>query len=325
MTEQLTVEQMAARLKEADDILVLCHKNPDGDTMGCGAALYHALCALGKTTAVLCSDPVPPNFGYMDLKLYDGSFQPAAVVAADVASVQLFGEKNHVPELARHVDFCIDHHAGNGGYADYTLLDETAAATAELMAQVIEAMGVPFTPLIADCLYTALATDTGCFKFSSTTARTHTTAAKLIEAGARIGQLNKILFDTVPRERMDAERMALDHLEYYLEGRCALIYLTREEIAESKVDPADLEDLTSLPLRVAGVQVGITLRQQPLGSYRISIRTAEGVDACAIARCLGGGGHNRAAGCELEGNLENAKNAILAEAERELSHSLEEQ
>lgn len=115
-----------------------------------------------------------------------------------------------------------------------------------------------------------------------------------------------------------------NHLEYYLDGRCALIYLTRDEIEQSGVDPADLEELTSLPVSIEGVKVGLTLRQQPGGSYRISVRTAKGVDACAIARRLGGGGHSRAAGCELLGNLENAKNAILAEVEAELDAPQEE-
>lgn len=318
MTENLSVEQMAARLAAADNILILCHKNPDGDTIGSGGALYHALRAHDKAAAVLCSDPIPPRYAYMHIHVFQNEFTPACVVAVDTAGVQLFGEGNHVPELAHHVDLCIDHHAGNGGYADFTLLDSTASSTAELMAEVIEAMGVALTPVIADCLYTALSTDTGCFRFSSTTARTHRVAARLIEAGARVEDLNTLLFDTHSPERIAAERMALNNLEYFLDGRCAMVYLTREEIAQSGVEPADLEDLTSLPLSIAGVRVGVTLRQQPEGSYRISIRTVKGVDACAIARRLGGGGHNRAAGCELEGNLENAKRAVLAETLTEL-------
>ena len=281
MTEPLSVQQMAQRLKSADNILILCHKNPDGDTVGCGSALCHALKALGKTAAVLCSDAVPSRY-------------------------------------SRHVDLCIDHHAGNSGYADFTLLDGSAAAAAELMYRVILEMGVDITPHIADCLYTGVATDTGCFRFSATTANTHLVAAKLIEAGCHVEELNTLLFDTKPRARMEAERIARNHLEYYLDGRCALIYLTRDEIEQTGVDPADLEELTSLPISIEGVKVGLTLRQQPGGSYRISVRTAKGVDACAIARRLGGGGHNRAAGCELLGNLENAKNAILAEVEAEL-------
>ena len=152
-----------------------------------------------------------------------------------------------MPQYTRHVDLCIDHHAGNSGYADFTLLDGSAAAAAELLYEVISEMGVEITPLIANCLYTGLATDTGCFRFSSTTANTHLVAAKLILAGAQLEELNTLLFDTKPRERMEAERIARNHLEYHLDDRCALMYLTRDEIEQSGVDPADLEELTSLP------------------------------------------------------------------------------
>ena len=285
MTEQLNVQQMAQRLMTADNILILCHKNPDGDTIGCGSALYCALKALDKNVAVLCSDAIPNRYAFTNAHMFKGEFEPQTVVAVDVASVQLFGENNGMTQFS---------------------------------------MGVAITPHIADCLYTGLATDTGCFRFSSTTANTHIVAAKLIEAGCHVEELNTLLFDTKPRERMEAERIARNHLEYYLDGRCALIYLTRDEIEQSGVDPADLEELTSLPVSIEGVKVGLTLRQQPGGSYRISVRTAKGVDACAIARRLGGGGHSRAAGCELLGNLENAKNAILAEVEAELDAPPEE-
>ena len=248
MTEQLDVQQMAQRLLTADNILILCHKNPDGDTIGCGSALYYALKALEKTTAVLCSDAIPSRYAFTNPRLFKGEFEPRTVIAVDVAGLQLFGENNGVPQFARHVDLCIDHHAGNNGYADFTLLDASAAAAAELLYQVIVEMGVTITPHIADCLYTGIATDTGCFKFSSTTANTHKVAAKLIEAGCHVEELNTLLFDTKPRARMEAERIARNHLEYYLDGRCALIYLTRDEIRQSGVDPADLEELTGLPI-----------------------------------------------------------------------------
>lgn len=263
-------------------------------------------------------DELPARYRYTAAKIFQGEFEPQLVVAVDVASVQLFGEKRDMPRYSRHVNLCIDHHAGNGGYADFTLLDPHAAATAELLYQVLQEMGVTITPQIADCLYTGIATDTGCFQFASTTARTHHVAAELIEAGAQVEELNTRLFASNARERMAAERIARDHLEYHLDGRCALIYLTRDEIQASGVDPADLEDLTSLPISIEGVQVGVTLRQQPSGSYRISVRTAKGVDAWRHCPSAGGGGHTRAAGCELLGTLENTKRAILAEVETEL-------
>ena len=213
MTEQLNVQQMAQRLLAADNILILCHKNPDGDTIGCSSALYYALKALEKTTAVLCSDTVPSRYAFTNPRLFKGEFEPRTVIAVDVAGLQLFGENNGVPQFARHVDLCIDHHAGNNGYADFTLLDAGAAAAAELLYQVIVEMGVPISPHIADCLYTGIATDTGCFKFSSTTANTHTVAAKLIEAGCHVEELNTLLFDTKPRARMEADKNNGDVLE----------------------------------------------------------------------------------------------------------------
>ena len=324
MTQNVDRETVVSRLLAADDILILCHKNPDGDTIGSGTALCLALQQLGKNAAVLCSDPIPAMYDYMPITVFDGSFRPAFVVAVDVAGIQLFGERNNIQEYAEHVNLCIDHHGSNSGYAYETLVDAGAAASAELLTTLIPEMGAKITPEIASCLYTGVATDTGCFRFSSTTANTHLVAAKLILAGAQVEELNTLLFDTKPRARMEAERIARNHLEYYLDGRCALIYLTRDEIRQSGVDPADLEELTSLPISIEGVKVGLTLRQQPGGSYRISVRTAKGVDACAIARRLGGGGHTRAAGCELLGDLENAKNAILAEVEAELDAPQEE-
>lgn len=320
MTESVDRQTAVLRLRGAEDVLILCHKNPDGDTIGCAGALCLALKALGKNAAVLCSDPIPSLYDFMGLELFDSSFTPGFVVAVDVASIQLFGDRNNVQKYAEHVDLCIDHHASNSGYAYETLLDPGAAAACELMIDVIEEMGVPLTPAIADCLYTGISTDTGCFRFSSTTARTHKAAARAMEAGANIEMLNARLFESRSRGRIEIEKMALESLEYFFDGRCAMICLTWDQIVTSGVAGAELEDLTSLPRSIEGVEVGLTLRQQKDGSYRISIRTAGAVDACAIARHLGGGGHARAAGCEISGNLDNARYAVLGEVRKELEH-----
>lgn len=320
MTESVDRQTAVLRLRGAENVLILCHKNPDGDTIGCAGALCLALKALGKNAAVLCSDPIPSLYDFMGMELFDSSFTPGFVVAVDVASIQLFGDRNNVQKYAEHVDLCIDHHASNSGYAYETLLDPGAAAACELMIDVIEEMGVPLTPAIADCLYTGISTDTGCFRFSSTTARTHKAAARVMEAGANIEMLNARLFESRSRGRIEIEKMALESLEYFFDGRCAMICLTWDQIVTSGVAGAELEDLTSLPRSIEGVEVGLTLRQQKDGSYRISIRTAGAVDACAIARHLGGGGHARAAGCEISGNLDNARYAVLGEVRKELEH-----
>lgn len=307
----------AMRLRAADDILILCHKNPDGDTIGSGAALCLALQHLGKNAAVLCSDPIPAMYDFLPFTVFDGSFTPAFVVAVDVASIQLFGERNNIRDYCEHVNLCIDHHGSNSGYAYETLLDDTAAATCELLTAMMEDLGVEITPQIAACLYTGIATDTGCFRFSSTTANTHRAAAALIEAGAEVELINEHLFECRSHARLAAERLALESLEYYYEDRCALICLTWDQIQSVGVAGAELEDLTSIPRAIEGVEVGLTLRQQKDGSYKISVRTSRSVNACAIAKRLGGGGHARAAGCEISGNLDNAKHAILEEVRKE--------
>ena len=142
MTESVDRQTAVLRLRGADDILILCHKNPDGDTIGCAGALYLALKALGKNAAILCSDTIPKMYDYMELRWFDGSFNPAFVVAVDVASIQLFGENNNVPQYAAHTNLCIDHHACNIGYAYETLLDPGAAAACEFLLDVIVDMGV---------------------------------------------------------------------------------------------------------------------------------------------------------------------------------------
>lgn len=318
MTEAVDRKTAVQRLRGADDILILCHKNPDGDTIGGAGALSLALQALGKRVAVLCSDPIPQMYSYMNIPLFDAGFEPAFVVAVDVASIQLFGERNNIRKYVEHANLCIDHHASNSGYAYETLLDAEAAAACELLTDLIEDMGVPLTPEIAACLYTGLSTDTGCFRFTNTTARTHVVAARLIEAGANIEQLNERLFECRSHARIQADRLALESLEFFYEDRCALICLTWDQIEATGVAGAELEDLTSLPRSIEGVEVGLTLRQQKDGSFKISVRTSGSVNACNIARRLGGGGHARAAGCEISGNPDNAKHAILEEVKKEL-------
>lgn len=324
MTEYLEMSAAVNELLAKDEILILCHKNPDGDTIGSAGALYWALRALGKTAAVLCSDPIPQMYNYMMLETYSRQFKPKFVVAVDVASMQLFGENNDMQEFSQNVNLCIDHHGSNAAYAYGTYLDADAAACCEILTELIPMMGVTIDPHMADCLYTGIATDTGCFRFASTRAKTHAAAATLMEAGANVEELNSILFESKSRARVEVERMALESLEYYFENRCAMVCLTKEQIAASGVPAAELEDITSLPLGIEGVQVGLTLRQQPLGSYKISVRTVRGIAANEIVTCLGGGGHGRAAGCEIEGMQENVKAAILREVERALK-KLDEQ
>ncbi len=314
--ELLSLAQAAERLTQQDNILLLCHKNPDGDTVGSAAALCHALRGMGKTVGVACSDPIHARYDYMQITAFQGEFEPGYIVAVDVAGLQLFGAGTIA--WAEKADMCIDHHASHNAYADAVVLDGTAAACAELVYALLGELGVEITPLIADCLYTGVATDTGCFKFANVTPNTHRVAAQLMEAGARYTRLNALLFESKSRSQLAVEALVLKNMQYYFDGRCAVTALTLEEIESVNAQPVDLESVTGIARAIEGVQVGITMRQQPTGSYKISVRTGEDVDASAIATAFGGGGHHGAAGCEVFGGLENAKQALLEAVGRHL-------
>ena len=316
MSEMADIQGVGALLRRADNILILCHKNPDGDTLGSAGALYWGLRSFDKTVAVFCSDAIHERYGYMELELFYEQFEPKYIVAVDIAGTQLFGDK--AAKWADKVDLCIDHHGSNSGYADTMLLDDTAAATCEMVYDLLVDMGVEIDKRIADCLYSGVSTDTGCFRFANTSARTHRVAARLIDLGADIVMLNELLFENKSKQRIAIEQLALSTLEYHFGGCCALICLTREQIDGVGVDENDLEGITALPRSIEGVLVGITMRQQSSGSYKISVRTRVGLDATVVAKALGGGGHKQAAGCEVLGGQDFAKKAVLQEVEKTL-------
>ena len=313
----LTRADAARFLLEHDHFAILSHRRPDGDTVGSSAALCRGLRQLGKTAHVLVNKEVTPRFAW----LHEGLTKPwveegDTVVSVDVASPEML-PADFRPLLGK-IALRIDHHSSATSFTEQELVDGDSASCAEVVWDVLELMGVKADRALAEAVYVGVSTDTGCFKFANTTARTHEIAAKLITAGASLVKLNNILFESKSRSRLAIERLALESLEYSFGGRCATVYLTKEQIAETGADGTDLEGITSLPRMIEGVEVGITIRQQPTGSYKVSVRTVTGVDASAICAHLGGGGHKQAAGCELLGSLDNAKAALLTEVEKAL-------
>ena len=319
--ERIELCKAAQLLKDADCVLILSHKSPDGDTIGSGFALKHALTMLGKRAWVLCSDPISDRYDYMDIAQEGTPDENAMIVSVDIADTSLLGEK--LKPYADRITLSIDHHISNTGYAKYLLLREKAAANCELMLDLIKAMGLAITPLIADCLYTGLVTDTGCFRYASTTVDSHRVAQELLLAGARKDLIHQRMFESTSRGKMSLMVTALQSLRYELGGQCAMMYLPRDRIEEEGVTDDELEGISSIPREIAGVRVGVTLRQyRSRKGYKISVRTDTTVNACAICKRAGGGGHAGAAGCNIEGTtFEEAYSIILKAVSDELSQN----
>ena len=179
-------------------------------------------------------------------------------------------------------------------------------------------MGVELDINIANCLYTGLMTDTGCFKYSATTAETHIAAAHLLGAGAEHNFIANRFFMSKSRKTIALEKHALNTLEYYFDDRCAVIELPLTMLSEIGAQPGDVDGIAAMPRAIEGVDVGITIRQISENSFKVSVRTNENANANEIAAGLGGGGHTKAAGCEVMGSMESVKNAVLREVETAL-------
>ena len=312
MSRRVTVAEAAARLRGVDDILILMHQYPDGDAIGCGYSLALALQKLGKRVRPLCPDAIPQKYDYLTDGTEFPDFEPRFICAVDVADPKLLGS---LADLGRRADLCIDHHATNVEYATELLLDATCGAAAMVVYQVIAALGVELDARMAECLYTGLATDTGCFKYQSTTPLAHRMAAELLERGVRHGYINERMFDRKSRARMELERMALEGMGYFFDGRCAIMTVTNEMVAATAATENDMEGLAPIPRQIEGVWVGVTMRQKADGHFKVSIRTGAMADASAIAAKLGGGGHKGAAGCTVNGPAEAAMATVLKAVE----------
>lgn len=310
----------AAFLQTQDNILILTHRNPDGDTLGGAFALLRALLALGKTARVVCAETIPEKYAYMWAGLADASdFTPDCVVAVDIAAEKLLGESLQA-RFGGKIDLCIDHHVSNTQYAK-TLFLEECAATCEMVYAVVSALGCAVTVEIADCLYTGLATDTGCFRYTNVTARTHEIAAELIRVGAHFGDINRVMFETKTGTYLKLQELVLKSLEMYFDGRCAVITITQEMFRQSGSNESECDGIASLPRKIEGVLVGVTLRERDDGTYKVSLRTYEPIDASKICMALGGGGHARAAGCELKSDdLAQEKQRLLSVIRTELKN-----
>ena len=315
MTQYITDRQAADLLKQADNILLLAHQYPDGDTLGNNYALCLALRSWGKRVRVLCGDPIPEKYDYMTADVDMPDFEPEFICAVDVADSSLLGPQLQEAYGSR-VDLCIDHHSTNVGYATQSLVDGGCAAAAMLVLRLIRLWDMELTPAIATCIYTAIATDTGCFKYANSNAEALRMAADCMDVGIPHEMINRVNFDMKSRARIELERMALDGMEFHHNGRVAIMTISNQMVAMSGADENDMEGLPPIPRQIEGVWVGITLRQKADGNYKVSVRTGTHANAADVCVLLGGGGHNRAAGCTVVGTLEEAKAAVLKAAEQ---------
>lgn len=309
-----TLDQIAAFLTSHDDYLVLMHASPDGDTIGSATALCALLQQMGKRAAFRCADAIDEKYQYMLDVVRPQQFEPQTIIAVDVADFKLLGEL--ASEYEGRVDVSIDHHGSHRPFAEYEYVNGDASANCENIFSLARLMGLTVSKPIADCLYTGISTDTGCFRYANTTADTMRMAADLMELGANCAEINRRMFETKSRARIEVERQALESIEFHADGKIAVIVITEQ--MQAMTVPSDLDGITPLPRQIEGVCIGITIKERENNTYKISVRTFAPYHAASICSHFGGGGHAGAAGCEMSGSLDEVKAQLLTVCQQEL-------
>ncbi len=312
-------KEVAKILKEQENILLLCHVRPDGDTLGSAYALKYALEAQGKTVSVSCADVIPKRLAFLSTLEADNrtrSTENAYICAVDTAQIHLLGANGE--SYGERIDMKIDHHGSGEPYARVNLIQPDAAACGEIIYDVIreleEISGATLTRSAATALFAAISSDTGCFKYSNVTARTMRISAELIEAGADNYDVNHRLFEVKTHAELAARRLMLNDTEYYLDGRVGLLVIDADFREKSGAGDDDIGGIVSEIREVEGVDLAITLKQdtKDLTKFKISMRSSLSVNASDLCAMFGGGGHARAAGGSIvAATPKEAKKAVL--------------
>ncbi len=303
-------------LQTHDDILLVAHVSPDGDTLGSCFALYGALRELGKHVQIVCEDPVPATYRFLpfsDRLIKPEQAKPAdAVVCVDCADLARAGRSEALYRAAK-ATLNIDHHGTNASYAEDNYV-QRAGATGELIFNVIAIMNVALNKDIASCLYAAITTDTGNFSYSNTTPDTLRIAADLLDTGIDLPHLNRGLFRTIPFHKLKLQALTVDKTKLYEYGRIGVSFITLEDIRSCGATSEDTEGIIDSIRDIDSVEVAALLRESEDGTVRVSLRGKSSADVSKIATQFGGGGHRLAAGCTMKPPIEEAAEQILNSA-----------
>ena len=303
----LNCKETATELLKMDNILIVTHRNPDGDTLGSAAALCSTLQRAGKDAWLFPNPQITEKLmPYVSGFLAPEEFKAECAVAVDSGSKDILARG-----FEGNVALLIDHHPTNTLFAPLCCVMPQNASCAEIVLEIAENLGIGLTKEEAELLYIGVSTDTGCFQFSNTKAETHYSAAALIEYGADTTELNRIFFRSDSRSRLALECILMNSFEFYYDDKVVVQSVTLEDIRKSGATENDFDSIASLPTRISGTLVGITIREREDGTCKVSMRSVPGFSCSEICSRFGGGGHATAAGFTLKGSTEEVKRQLL--------------
>lgn len=309
------VETAAEAIRESETLALACHVGPDGDALGSMLGLGIAAANAGKTVVASFGTPfaVPDNLAFLpaDILVAPGDFpdRPETMVVLDAGSPDRLGDL--APNAAQAGTLVvIDHHVTNEGFGDVSLVDPDAAATAEIVLRVLDALSWPITLDIATCLHTAIVTDTGRFSYANTTPSTFAAAARMVEAGAQPPEISRHVYEEAPFGYLKAAASALARAD--LDEGLSLVtcVITGEDLASAGIGWGDIDNLIDLVRVAKEADSAAVLKVLEADRVKVSLRSRGATDVGSLAAALGGGGHRLAAGFTYTGTVEQALTEI---------------
>lgn len=315
-------EAVAEAIREARKIAIVSHVNPDGDTIGCAAAMRLGLLSLGKEVEMYCEDPVPEYLAFLPgVYMFrtpgenDGPFD--LLLSVDVSDIKRMGKCEALRKVSRKTAQ-IDHHGTNPEFMEINSVDGDVPAACVLVREQLKALGVELTEDIAKCLYTGISTDTGNFAFSTTSAECFEVMSELIQAGLPLAELNRMLFRVKSRPHIKLLGRALESLTFRGYGQIAVMKLTQKDFEDSNATGEHADTIVNYGLDTIGTTMALLARETTGGMIKMSLRAKEPARVDDVAQIFNGGGHEQAAGITMPGTLDEATERVLAEMERKI-------
>jgi phosphoesterase RecJ-like protein len=303
-------------LGKANYAAIVCHSNPDGDTLGGAFALSAALSKKGIQSDVLCNNILPDKYSFLnDVKLLNilDKNKYDVIVFVDCAEPALVGDLINDINLNDYITINIDHHSTNVGYANLNYVDSTSSSASELVLDVIKELEIDIDVKIAEYIYVGIVTDTGQFAHSYTSARTHMNAAFLLDRGIDFSRIHKKTFKTISLQKALLQKNMLDNIMLYHDNSVAISRLEKEDFISTGAKEEDTDSLINILLSIKGVRIAVLIRHSNEKSCKISFRSDNDIDISKVAKIIGGGGHKQAAGATFYGSAIDAQNKVLEE------------
>lgn len=301
-------------LDSAESIAVLPHVSADGDALGSSLALSLALKKMGKHVKIYVEEEIPNTYNFLPGKEHVEVYKAQKeeydlVLALDTGDLARLGNRIEIFN-STDTTINIDHHTTNTEFASINHVKTNSAAVGEIIYQLIKRMGINLDESISTCLYVAIATDTGGFRYSNTTTLTHQITADLINNGVDVSKISQIVFETLPYKKVKLMGLAIDSIEISENGLLAFLTVTNDMLKNANASEEDCDGLVNIARNIEGVEVAVLIRQRSDNEFKINFRSQNYVDVSVIAHKYSGGGHKKAAGCTLRGSMEEIKQML---------------